>query len=54
MWGIKVVGWVILVGMLGHITELKRHAVEKDSFAMLVDLGYTLSFGFVGLSMLLS
>ena len=51
---LKFFGWLILIAAIGQVIELKKHAVKKDSFAMLVDIGYILMFGFVGLAMMLS
>ncbi len=51
---IKFFGWLIMIAAIGQVIELKKHAEKKDSFAMLVDIGYILMFGFVALSMILS
>lgn len=51
---IKAFGWFILAAALGQTIELRKNAEKKDSFAMLVNIGYILAFGFVGLAMLLS
>lgn len=51
---IKFFGWLIMIAAIGQVIELKKHAEKKDFFVMLVDIGYILMFGFVGLAMLLS
>lgn len=50
---IKFFGWLIMTAAIGKVIQLKKHAEKKDSFAMLVDIGYILMFGFIGLAMLL-
>lgn len=51
---IKVFGGFILAVALGQVVELAKNTEKKDLFAMLVNIGYILVFGFVGLAMLLS